>query len=106
MARRSTQKQSAHNLGVKHEADELAISGWKVYADHIPGYKRPPQINGRIPDVYAIKNGRIRIVEIETNENDDHDQHTAFRRHAGQKDNVRFYGWIVNASGRRIIRFN
>lgn len=105
MAKRSTTMQSAHNMGVKHEANELARQGWKVYADHIQQYPDPPIVNGRIPDIYATKNGWVRIVEIETSTDDDREQHTAFRRHAGQKNNVKFYGWIVNSLGRRTIQF-
>ncbi|MFB6273426.1 MAG: hypothetical protein ABEL51_11085 [Salinibacter sp.] len=107
MANRNRQDQQAHNRGVRHEADELAGDDWNVRADHQPDnqYDEPPTVNGRVPDVYATKAGHTRIIEIETDPNDDHDQHTAFRRHAGQHENRVFYGWIVDATGRRIQRF-
>ena len=104
MALRSRRAQEAHDKGVRAEALELHRDGWNVRAD-LSGWSKPPLIGRHRPDVYATKRGHTRIVEIETNEQDDHDQHSTFRRHAGQKENTIFYGWIVDAAGRRIKRF-
>ncbi len=105
---RKTKDKSKHDLGIKHEAEELEKDGWNVLADHISEYKkkRPPNIANHRPDIYATKSGHTRIVEIETDEDDDHDQHTAFRRHAGQMKNTIFYGWIVDSIGRRVEKFD
>jgi len=105
LARRDAKAQEAHDKGVLAEALELRRAGWNVLAD-LSGWSRPPLIAGKHrPDVYATKRGHTRIVEIETDEWDDHDQHSTFRHHAGQKENTIFYGWIVNAAGRRVKKF-
>lgn len=107
MAHRSQEEQKAHNKGVLAEARELDRKGWDVKADHVSrhGYGTPPPINGYRPDVYATKRGGTGIVEIETDPDDDHDQHTAFRRSAGQTG-ANFYGWIVDRGGNRRTRFD
>lgn len=106
MANRNKQWQTAHNLGVNYEAKELEKNGWSVLADHIPDYNEPPLINNHIPDIYTTKSGHIRVIEIETSLDDDHKQHTAFRRHCGQYKNRHFYGRLVDTKGRRIDTFN
>lgn len=107
MAHRSPKQRKAHNKGVLHEARDLESDGWNVRADHLPDHdwESPPTIADHVPDVYARKAGHTRIVEIETDPEDDHEQHSAFRRHAGQKQNTVFYGWIVDSQGRRNDRF-
>jgi hypothetical protein len=67
MGARSWEEQEAHDRGVLIEARVLESYGWEVYAD-LPEWKRPPSIAGHQPDIYAIKYGRRRIVEIETQE--------------------------------------
>jgi len=106
MAHRSREEQKAHDKGVLAEARELDREGWDVKADHISGhgFGTPPTINGHRPDVYATKRGGTRIVEIETDPDDDHGQHTAFRRSAGQTG-ANFYGWIVDKGGNRRTKF-
>lgn len=105
MAHRTPSEQKAHDSGVLAETRELERKGWNVRADvsgH--GYGRPPTVAGRIPDVYATKRGGTRIVEIETDPEEDHGQHAKFRRSAGQTG-AKFYGRIVDAGGNRRTRF-
>lgn len=105
MAHRSRDVQKAHDKGVLAEARDLEKKGWDVKADITGhGYGNPPSVNGHQPDVYATKRGGTRIVEIETDPDDDPDQHTAFRRSAGQTG-ANFYGWIVDKGGNRRTRF-
>lgn len=106
MAHRSREEQKAHDKGVLATARELDRKGWNVRADHLSGHKwdTPPEVNGHVPDVYATKRGGTRIIEIETSPDDDHDQHSAFRRSAGQTG-ANFYGYIVDSAGRRQEKF-
>lgn len=92
---------SPHDKGVQAEARELQREGWNVRADHLNGWSNPPKINGHYPDVYATKRGSRRIIEIETDASEDKAQHTAFRRHASQKQNTIFYGRVVDRGGNR-----
>lgn len=75
-------------------------------ADHIPGFDRPPEIEGYIPDIYAIKAEETYILEIETANADDQEQHTAFRNYAKNFNNILFYGWVVNEAGCRVNKFD
>lgn len=105
MASRSREQQSAHDKGVLAEARELDRDGWNVRAD-VPGdeFDEPPEVGGIKPDVYATKRGGTRVVEIETDPDDDHDQHSTFRRSTGHTG-AKFYGWIVDNGGNRRERF-
>jgi hypothetical protein len=94
----------AHQKGVKRTAREHDNEGWNVRAD-LNGWSNPPVIAGRQPDVLATKRGSRRIIEIETEVNAHQDQHATFRRHAGQKTNTVFIGYIVDSMGRRIEQF-
>lgn len=105
MARRNTSDQKAHDKGIRKTANELDRGGWNVRADHISSYESPPTVNGHVPDIYATKRGGTRIIEIETDPEDDHYQHTAFRRSAGQTG-ANFYGYIVDSAGRRREQFD
>ena len=93
MPTRTPKKQSEHDAKVRQIARKLRREGWNVEAD-IPGFNQPDPIgqDGRIPDVRAKKAGAERIVEVETPETmaADQDQHSTFRRSAGQKRRSRF----------------
>jgi len=59
-----------------------------------------------MPGVVATRDGQTRIVEIETNRDDDHPQHKAFRKYANRHGNdTSFYGRIVNLAGDRVEKF-
>jgi hypothetical protein len=104
MANRNRKEQSTHDKGVRTTAKKLERDGWSVQADHISGFESPPEVNGYTPDVYATKRGGTRIIEIETDREDDQSQHTAFRRSAGQTG-ANFYGYVVDRGGNRREQF-
>lgn len=97
---------SAHDLGLLREAKDLTMDGWQVFANKLKGFKKPPRIAGLIPDLYAIKNGRVKIVSIETFAFENEQRHSLFRLHAQQNHLIRYYGWIVDEEGRRTQRFD
>ena len=105
MANRSPNGQNAHCKGIYREAYYLVKNGWHVMADHIPGFSSPPEIEGFTPDIYAIKAESTYILEIETSNSDDSEQHDAFRRYAKNFRNILFYGWIVDEAGCRVMKF-
>jgi hypothetical protein len=102
MAKRSAAGQIAHDKGVYLEAINLRRNGWQVLADHIPGFIPPPEIEGYVPDIYAVNGTKTLIIEIETFGEDDHGQHDAFRKYAENFESIKFEIWIVNAAGMRI----
>lgn len=107
MANRTSSAQSAHDKAVKRIADDLDSDGWDVKADDVRGYRDPSTIGGggttqgRVPDIYATKPGSVRIVEVETDPNDDQLQHRVFKNHASQKTNTRLIIWLVDSAGRK-----
>lgn len=72
----------------------------------VSGWPQPPTVNGYRPDVYATKSGHTQIIEVETDRTDDQAQHTAFRRHAGQKTNTRFDILLAGPNGGHVDRLN
>jgi hypothetical protein len=56
---------SARRKGIYREAILLDKQGWLVLANHIPGYCTPPEIEGYIPDIYALKELSTYIMMIE-----------------------------------------
>lgn len=101
MAKRDPRSRLAHSRGILQEAQELQNGGWIVRADHIGGYLPAYSIDGFVPDIIATKSGWTRIVEIETDENEDELQHAAFQNYAKHNTRARFYGWVVDDSGNR-----
>lgn len=61
-------------------------AGYTVKAD-LPGRKKPPKMQGHIPDVFAAKGRKKLIRETETSSTitADKAQHAAFRRAAKQR---------------------
>lgn len=106
MAKRSTTGKIAHEKGIYREAINLTRKGWYVLADHVPGFLPPPEIEGFVPDIYAVKDSETIIVEVETNGLDDHQQHRAFQRYADNFESVTLQVWIVNRAGIRLANHN
>ena len=76
---REPDAQTVHNIEVVRLAKKYEEEGYDVYADvPLPGYEKPAQINGHIPDIIAIKNQQqssgefavvgVVIVEVETDD--------------------------------------
>lgn len=93
MGKRSNYQQRKHDRKVRELMHHYRGKGWSVEAD-LPGQKRPDPIGGenRIPDLVARKRGAKRIIEVETKDTlaSDNDQHSAFRRSAGQQNRTKF----------------
>lgn len=56
-----------HDQAVLAWGKAFAKAGWTTYV-HLPGYDRPPLINGYIPDVYAVHGIEVTILEVEDEE--------------------------------------
>lgn len=102
MAKRSAAGKIAHDKGIYREAINLKRKGWYVLADHVPGFSPPPEIEGFVPDIYAIKDSETLIIEVETNGTDDQVQHNAFQKYADNFESVTLEVWIVNRAGIRL----
>ncbi len=81
---------------IRDSAERHVKRGAAVFAD-LPGWPRPPTINGHIPDVYAIykRKGVFREV-VEEFEN----EKSAFRTHA-RRQHVTFLAWAREGHNRK-----
>lgn len=90
---RTRKNQSAHDSRVRSLATKLQDQGWEVLAD-LPNFDQLDPIgkDQRIPDIFATRGERTKIVEVETpNTADTHqEQHSTFRRSAAQRENGEF----------------
>lgn len=94
--------QQAQSKGIYREAMSLQSDGWYVMADHIPGFDPPPEFEGYVPDIYAIKDELSSIILIVTNLRHNQRQISALRSYARHYKNVKFYVWLVNEAGCRV----
>lgn len=91
--KRSAENQSAHDAKILSEARRYAANGYIVRAD-VDGYPDPVYINGRLPDLIAVKERSLTVggqpsreriiieVETEDSQNDPHakEQAEAFNK--------------------------
>jgi hypothetical protein len=57
-------KRQKHDRVVERTAEEMVRKGYAVAAD-VPGWPRPPLLNGRRVDVYAQRDRRVELIEVE-----------------------------------------
>lgn len=57
--------QVEHESMVRHVAEQFAKEGYRVLAN-IPGYRRPQEMDGQVPDIAAVKGHQLIIIEVET----------------------------------------
>ncbi|GAA2775392.1 MULTISPECIES: hypothetical protein [Bacillati] len=64
---RLNEAQSVHNRMVRSTAEQLVREGFEVFADHI-GWSggTPIEVDGYRPDIIAIKNRQMYLLEVET----------------------------------------
>jgi hypothetical protein len=101
MASRSNELETAHDTGVAREAEELERAGWTVTAD-VPGWEDPDSVDGVVPDIVATKRSTRRIIEVETDLEDDFQHHETLRAVSETRRGTVFYAILVDANGRRI----
>lgn len=80
-----------HDRKVRQIANELKKKKWKVQAD-LKTYNTPAGIGkgNYIPDIYATRGKKIKIIEVDTPGTIDKKQLASFRRSASQKNNTEF----------------
>lgn len=99
MAVHSSTSDTAHDRGVTREAKELVRAGWSVTAT-VEGWDDPEPVGPGVPDIVATKRGTVRVVEVETV--DDDYEHRTVRTAVNRRRNAVFYAVIVDDNGRRI----
>jgi hypothetical protein len=83
--------QKTHDRKVKQLARDLKKQGFNVKA-HVGGYDTPNAIGkgGHIPDIYAKKGSKEKIIEVDTPGTEDPTQLSTFRRSAAHRKNAEF----------------
>jgi hypothetical protein len=64
-SKRNPKSQNEHDKAVKMFAKQYERNGWDVQAE-LPGYKKPPSIEGHRPDIRATKGNQESVMEVET----------------------------------------
>ena len=80
-----------HDRKVRQLANNLKKQGFKVKAD-IDGFETPDEIGkgDYVPDIFATKGQKTKIVEVDTPGAENPDQLTAFKRSAAHRTNADF----------------
>lgn len=96
MPKRTKTGQNKHDNAVSRSAKWYENQGFKVKAD-LPGWEKPKNIGGFIPDLIAKKGKKEIIKEIETKDTNEKDkkQHEAFKGYANRKKGREFKKKIV-----------
>ena len=102
MINRSVYGENSHRKGVYREVVNLIEVGWHVMTNHIPGYMAPPEIEGYLPDIYAINSFETIIVEIATIDGIDMDRYQTFKFYAECFGEFEFICLMVDPAGCRI----
>jgi hypothetical protein len=88
--------------GIYRESITHDKEGWLVLVNHIPGYCTPPEIEGFIPDIYAIKGTQTLIVMVESQGDQNALRTNVFTNYAVEFENLIFKTCRVDAAGCRL----
>ncbi len=105
MLNRSVYGENARRKGIYREVVNLIEVGWHVMTNHIPGYMTPPEIEGYIPDIYAINSFETLIIDITTIDGIDMDRYQTFKSYAQCFGEFEFICLMVDQAGCRIMKF-
>jgi hypothetical protein len=97
--------ENAHRKGIYREALNLTREGWYVMANCIPGFHVPPEIEGYIPDIYAVKGDNTCIIDLVIQGDPVNEICSAHSEYARHDSSTRYYCWILNYSGGRQTEF-
>jgi hypothetical protein len=92
----------AYLRGIYREAINLSNQGWIVLANEISGFNPPPEIEGVVPDIYAVKNSQTQIILIETKEEYKSLKHKTLKEYSQKNNKIQFNIWLVNNDGCRL----
>lgn len=106
MSIRNIYRENVLRKGIYREAFYLKKRGWHVMANHIPGFNPPPEIEGYIPDIYAIKFNRTFLVYIATEAGFDRAKYIALKSYAVNFSGMHFQCWLIDASGSRTVKID
>ena len=90
--------QRRHDRMVEIQAITYKAEGYSVRAE-LPGWPAPPAVEGSVPDVYAERDGRTVLVEVETEDTlagkEYAAEHKTFRKWKEQDPKARDYRMVI-----------
>jgi hypothetical protein len=91
MSKRTKTGQKEHDKSVLRSAEWYKQHGFITKAD-LPGWNKPKEIGGFIPDLIAKKGKKEIILEVETKNTDesDTDQQNAFKKYSEREEGRTF----------------
>lgn len=98
---RSIFRENALRKGIYREAGLLAQHGWHVMARHVSGFNDPPEIEGFLPEIYAIKENHTMIMHIATQAGYNAEKYEVLKKYASHFNGIHFRCYIIDAVGRR-----
>jgi hypothetical protein len=93
---------SAQIKAIYREAINLERQGWFVLANYIPGYQIPPEIEGYIPDIYAVKGKLTRIILIDYINSVGPEKKAVLKKYISGYRDMFLNIYLVNIAGCRI----
>jgi hypothetical protein len=93
---------SAQIKAIYRESINLERQGWFVLANLIPGYQTPPEIEGFIPDIYAVKGSMTQIILIDYLESISIVKKNTLKKYVSGYRDMFLKIYLVNNAGCRI----
>jgi hypothetical protein len=104
MLNRFINRENAHRKGIYREAISLTRDGWYVMANHIPGFHMPPEIEGYVPDIYAVKKDQTYIIDLVMEGSVEDNVCHAHINYAGFDQTTQYMCWMVDNAGCRRLQ--
>lgn len=101
MLHRFINGENAHRKGIYREALNLTREGWHVMANHIPGFHIPPELEGFVPDIYAVKDDETYIIDLVMEGGPYGEVQSAHTNYAQYDQSTRYICWVVDSAGCR-----
>lgn len=93
---------SAQIKAIYRESINLERQGWFVLANLIPGYQTPPEIEGFIPDIYAVKGNLTQIILIDYLDSISMEKKEILKNYVSGYRDMFLKIYLVNIAGCRI----
>ncbi|MBN1952468.1 MAG: hypothetical protein JW801_14800 [Bacteroidales bacterium] len=102
MLKRYVDGENALRKGIYREAIQLTKEGWHVMAKGIPGFHTPPEIEGYVPDIYAVLDEKTIIIDLLAGDTANDEAFKAHYHYARRDIATAYFCWELDAAGCRI----
>lgn len=74
-------------------------------ANHIPGFCTPPEIEGFIPDIYAVKDDQTYIIDLLIEGSPTCNSYTVHAAYARHDTATQYNCWLLDSAGCRMDEY-